>query len=957
MKIIQLIIFFICFNLMMNAQIVADHTVVDQYNQIPQKYIDAVKTMLVSIAGESHSLAYRLGLVLLEEMDNTYQVEIYNMGSPSSETSQYLRMGRHMIAGEDIFFSEAGVAGIKDDISDQAATGNPFDVMGFGWCWDMTLGDEPGGLEDPVYQVRWAGRSSGSPEGSMRWGLDAEDQALTGNSVSMDTYLEAVESYNQHSTDNSYPTKWIYTTGPVDWPEHAGTENGFQREIKHDYIRAHVAGDASRILFDYADILCWSNSGEQNMAVWNDDGSPRPHAQIHPENMLDYDANWNLISFTEDGDHIGEVGALRLAKAMWWMLARIAGWDNEIAVSDIGLYATGDTSVMTGQQLQLLATVLPENATSQEIQWSVLQGSGTATISQDGLIRGGQPGEVRVLARALDGSGVADTLLVPVLDPLVPVSDILITTAGGETELPEGQSLQCFASVSPQEASNTTVLWSIVNESGTASVSGEGLVTGLTAGTVQVIAKAEDGSQVADTFSLSVVLPVIPVVNIIISSNGGATSVESGSSLLFSAEVLPEEASNPGVEWSVIDGSGTATITSSGFLIGRDPGTVTVLAAALDGSGVTDNFALDILPPVILVEEITIFSAGEITSLETGSTLQFSAQVLPEDASNSDILWSVINQTGSASISASGLLTAGNPGTVGIVATAADASGVDEIFYISITLPEVLVESIEIVSAGGVNSLESLRTLQFYANILPENASNKYLEWSVIEISGTASVDAGGLLTAGNTGLVQVIASARDGSGISGDYMLTILPAVVEVLSIEVTSAGNVSVLDTGDMLQLYANVSPFNASNKDVFWHVSSSAGSPVGSITSEGLFIALGEGEAEVLAIARDGSGAYGTFDLSISGLSPTGIEAAEGLISIYPNPGEGHFYVNLGEPETRQLFVISASGAVLLERKLEPGLQVLELDLSPQQPGLYFIQISSGKDVVVKPIIIAR
>ena len=29
----------------------------------------------------------------------------------------------------------------------------------------------------------------------------------------------------------------------------------------------------------------------------------------------------------EDGDHIGEVGALRLGKALWWLLARLAGWD------------------------------------------------------------------------------------------------------------------------------------------------------------------------------------------------------------------------------------------------------------------------------------------------------------------------------------------------------------------------------------------------------------------------------------------------------------------------------------------------------------------------------------------------------------------------------------------------------------------------------------------------------
>jgi len=32
-------------------------------------------------------------------------------------------------------------------------------------------------------------------------------------------------------------------------------------------------------------------------------------------------------SYAEDGDHIGQRGALRLAKAMWWMLARMAGWN------------------------------------------------------------------------------------------------------------------------------------------------------------------------------------------------------------------------------------------------------------------------------------------------------------------------------------------------------------------------------------------------------------------------------------------------------------------------------------------------------------------------------------------------------------------------------------------------------------------------------------------------------
>jgi len=323
--------------IVLQAQIVADHTVVDQYDDIPQEYMDAVKSMLVSIPGESHSEAYRLGMILLESLDARYQAEIYNNEAPPAGTDQYVRIGRHRKAGEDYFFSADKIVEMKADISNQNATGNPFHVMGFGWCWDMAWQNDPGGGVDPVHHVRWAGSTAGGPDGNMRWGLDSDDQELTGNRVSMDTYLEAVESYIQFCTDNEYPTRWVFTTGPVDsW---IGTEAAFQRELKHEHIREYVAEDDSRILFDYGDILCWSNSGEEYLLNWNDGVNMRPHANIHPENMMDYDASWNIVSHSEDGDHIGEVGALRLAKAMWWMLAKMAGWGSD------------NTSIETGDDL------------------------------------------------------------------------------------------------------------------------------------------------------------------------------------------------------------------------------------------------------------------------------------------------------------------------------------------------------------------------------------------------------------------------------------------------------------------------------------------------------------------------------------------------------------------------------------------------------------------------------
>ncbi len=306
-------------------QIIADHTIVDRYAAIPQSYINIVKSWLVDIAGESHSSGYRIGINLLETIDSKFAVQTFD-GSVPAATSANLRLGRHGAVGEEDFYTNTtAIADIKQLMTNQKTAGNPLSVLGFGWCWDMTWTNAPDGTIDPVYDVRWAGSSAGGPQGNLVWGLDAGDQTQTGNSVCMDTYLNAVMSYIAYCTTNAISTRVIFTTGPVDG--NGGTENGFQREIKHDYIRAFVTSHPETVLFDYADILCWNDGGVKNTDAWNDGGVNRTHAQIHADNMKDYDASWNMIASVEDGDHIGEVGTLRLAKAMWWMLARMAGWD------------------------------------------------------------------------------------------------------------------------------------------------------------------------------------------------------------------------------------------------------------------------------------------------------------------------------------------------------------------------------------------------------------------------------------------------------------------------------------------------------------------------------------------------------------------------------------------------------------------------------------------------------
>lgn len=304
-----------------SSQIIADHTVVDRYDKIPQEYIEKVKMMLVWVAGMSHSLGYQNGAVLLETLDSRFQVNTWQSEPPPAFSDKYLRIGRPFKSGVNAWTTD--VESYSSVMEGQNNSGNPYSVFIYGWSYETTWNNPPGGGLDPVHNIHWAGDAGG-----YRWGLDIGDKELTGNPICMDTYLAAIEEYNIRANNNGCPTISVFSTGPVD--ENGGTECGFQRELKNSYIRSFVKQEQSRILFDYADILVHNNEGEKYTATWNDGGMSRSHSQIHPDNLKDYDSSWKIVSGNDaDGDHIGEVGALRIAKAIWWLLARIAGWDGE----------------------------------------------------------------------------------------------------------------------------------------------------------------------------------------------------------------------------------------------------------------------------------------------------------------------------------------------------------------------------------------------------------------------------------------------------------------------------------------------------------------------------------------------------------------------------------------------------------------------------------------------------
>jgi hypothetical protein len=87
------------------------------------------------------------------------------------------------------------------------------------------------------------------------------------------------------------------------------------------------------------------------------------------------------------------------------------------------------------------------------------------------------------------------------------------------------------------------------------------------------------------------------------------------------------------------------------------------------------------------VDSITVTGAGGATTItEKGGTLLMSAYVLPETAIDKTVTWSVATlDGGTATISATGLLTATGNGTVTVTATANDGTGVTGTLVITIS--------------------------------------------------------------------------------------------------------------------------------------------------------------------------------------------------------------------------------------------------------------------------------
>jgi endo-1,4-beta-xylanase len=215
---------------------------------------------------------------------------------------------------------------------------------------------------------------------------------------------------------------------------------------------------------------------------------------------------------------------------------------------------------------------------------------------------------------------------------------------------------------------------------------------------------------------------------------------------------------------------GVAGITLWGFRYGlwrTDQG------AYLVNSNGTERLAFDWLKAYVN-DTLTSPESVAVTSVEdtvfVGETLQMVATVSPSNATIKNVTWS----SGSINIatvnSTTGLMTSLAPGKVTIKATTYDAGKMGSKV---ITIVNRLVDSISVTSTGNVDTIKVGETMQMLATVIPANATNIAVRWSVLP-SGLATISTQGLISSTAVGTISVIAVAKDGSGVSDTMQIII---------------------------------------------------------------------------------------------------------------------------------------------------------------------------------------
>jgi hypothetical protein len=133
-------------------------------------------------------------------------------------------------------------------------------------------------------------------------------------------YFDAMEAFELQFPNVTF----IYFTGNAQGGGIYDPETGYNRHLRCNQIRQYCA-ENNKILFDFENIDCWYN-GEMNYYIYNDDTIPMQHSAYNGDEC----------------GHVNGLSCIQKGNAVWWMMARLRGWQPGSRSLNIKVFLEGN---------------------------------------------------------------------------------------------------------------------------------------------------------------------------------------------------------------------------------------------------------------------------------------------------------------------------------------------------------------------------------------------------------------------------------------------------------------------------------------------------------------------------------------------------------------------------------------------------------------------------------------
>ena len=403
-------------------------------------------------------------------------------------------------------------------------------------------------------------------------------------------------------------------------------------------------------------------------------------------------------------------------------------------------------------------------------------------------------------------------------EPVVNVSSITLNSTS--LDMTEGDSFKLIATVSPDNATDKSVVWSSSNAS-IASVE-DGVVTAVKEGNVTITVASKDGGARA-ACEVTVAAKVIEVESVTLSQKEATITV--GKSLTLTATVLPENATDKTVTWTS-NNTSVATV-ENGEVKAVSVGTASITATA---GGKNATCTITVKEAYIEVTSVTLDRTSY--SIMEGESFTLNATVKPDDATDKTVTWKSSNEKILKVYG--GTVTAVSAGTATVTATAGKVSATCEVQVTAkIAVSEVVLDRNKL-------TLEIGQSEKLTATVLPENATDKTVIWSSSDDDVANVTD--GTVTAVGAGKATITAKAGDKKA---ECVVTV--KFIEVADIELSKTE--LTLNPGEYEILTTTIYPENATDKTVTW---TSSDENIVTVTEYGKVTAVEPGNATITAQA---------------------------------------------------------------------------------------------------------